>query len=42
VYSPNTQKELRICRKKFSLLAMPEDFNGTDFKKIEWGGGIII
>ncbi len=38
VYSPNTQKELRICRKKFSLLTMPENFNGT---KQNWGGNLL-
>ncbi len=36
--SPNTQKELRIQCKKFSLLTMPGDFKGTVFgKKSHWG-----
>jgi hypothetical protein len=32
-YYPNTQKELRIHRKKFSLSTMPGDFKGTVFGK---------
>jgi hypothetical protein len=36
-HSPNTQKDLRICRKKFKHTTLPDYFKRTFFEKTEFG-----